>query len=143
MKSSIFRKAAIIISFAAVFSSCSKALLLEDYSTGLNGNTGKLIIKGIISDVDTFTPIVGILVSFQCSQEDFEKITEYTDERGIYTIIANGFTQSITGCITAKDPNDIYSSTSREIMVNWKGEAYDPVTSSFVVNDCNFQLQKK
>lgn len=143
MKSSIFRKITILITFAAVLCSCSKALLFDDNTNGLNGNTGKLIIKGIITDNSDFSTLEGIQVSFQCSQEDFEKTTVYTDNNGIYTIIANGFTQSITGCVTAKDPDERYSSASREINVNWKGEAYDPVTSTFVVNDCNFMIQKK
>lgn len=144
MKQIFFRKIHILLAIiAASICSCSKALLFEDNSNGLNGNTGKLIINGIVTDSDTYSPIEGIQVSFQCSQENFEKITVYTDNDGIYTIVATGFTETITGCVSVRDLDDVYWYASREIKVNWKGEAYDPEKSTFIVNDCNFSLPKQ
>lgn len=143
MTKKLFKRLILLLSIIMPLVSCSKALLFEDSSSGLDGKEGKLIISGIVTDRVTGTTIKGISISFQCDAPDFEKITVETDSEGIFIIKTTGFTSTINACVTARDTQDNYLAITRDLKIDWKGESYDNRTGLFAINDCNFQLQSK
>lgn len=126
-----------------VISASSCMALLDNGQGNLEGKTGKLIVSGIVTDRSTNSILEGICITMDCDTEGFQQISQYTNNEGMFTIIAAGFTESVTGCIRVSDPEGRYQSESREFKVNWNGESYDPKTATFFLNDCNFQLKRE
>lgn len=45
--------------------------------------------------------------------------------------------------LTASDEKDTYSKAEIEISVPWNGTSFNSKNGEFVINDCNFYLQKR
>lgn len=69
--------------------------------------------------------------------------TRYTSNKGTYSIRAKGADMPLLCIITAEDMNGVYESQTQQVMISWKGMSFDEVLNMFVVNDCNFQLNRK
>lgn len=109
----------------------------------------RLVITGTVSDFKTDTPLEGIKISF-CARAQGDKkgkplyeMNVYTDNHGIYTIDTDAYPTPVTCTITATDTQNVYASSMNEVEVTWSGVSFDSFSSTFIVNDCNFKLEKK
>lgn len=69
--------------------------------------------------------------------------TRYSNNKGTYSIHAQGADMPLLCIITAEDANGVYESQSQQVIISWKGMSFDEVSNMFVVNDCNFRLNRK
>ena len=124
------------------------AFSCEDMNLGVNADY-RLVITGTVSDFNTNAPLEGIKVSFSARIQGDTKgkplyeVNVYTDNRGAYTIDMDTYRTSVTCTITASDTEDIYISSANEVEVTWSGVSFDSFSSTFVVNDCDFKLERK
>lgn len=114
-----------------------------------NGEDHRLVITGTVSDFDTDSPLEGIKVSFTANiigdteGKPLYQMNVYTDNHGTYIIDTQAYPNPLTCTITAGDGEDVYQSSVNEVDVTWSGTAFDAFSQIFVVNDCNFKLEKK
>lgn len=131
----------ILLCAAAISLSCS-GLLNED-PAALDGD-GTIMICGTVSSDDK--PLEGIKMVFKAYENGSSPImtmNAYTGSDGIYSIHATGFSGPVTCTVSATDESKTYEdSKAAEINVSWQGSAYDKERNTFVVNDCNFHLNK-
>lgn len=138
-----------ILSLAAVSAAFFSCTSMDMVHSDAAIEEGRIIITGTVSDLTDSTPIEDIRIVFEAHLHDstlpepVDRQTEYTGSDGIYTIHASGFYDALTCTVTAEDENGIYKEASKEINVTWNGTAYDRETGTFVVNDCNFHLEKR
>lgn len=132
----------ILLCAAAISLSCSAGLLSED-AAALDGD-GTIMISGAVSSDDK--PLEGIKMVFEAygnGPKPIMTMNAYTGSDGIYSIHATGFSGPVTCTVSATDESKTYEdSKSAEINVSWQGSAYDKERNTFVVNDCNFHLNK-
>lgn len=108
----------------------------------------RLVITGTVSDFVTDAPLEGIKISMSARIKGDTKgrplyeMNVYTDNHGAYTIDLNSYPNPLTCTITASDKDKVYESSTNEVEVKWSGVAFDSFSSMFVVNDCNFKLEK-
>ena len=137
----MFKKLTYILGilFLATTVSCSK----EDCCM-LVGE-GTVIISGVVSDKDTGAILKDITITYE-SYDLRGKIIQtkksYSSSNGTYVIEANGYTSKITCTLTASVTDGSYSESQIELNVDWNGSMFNAETDTFVVNDCNFHLQK-
>lgn len=109
----------------------------------------RLVITGTVSDFNTDAPLEGIKVSFSARiQGDVKgkplyEMNVYTDNHGTYTIDTDTYPTPVTCTITASDTEGTYISSVNEVEVTWSGVSFDAFSSTFIVNDCDFKLEKK
>lgn len=109
----------------------------------------RLVITGTVSDFHSNAPLEGIKISFSaCIKGDTKgkplyEMNVYTDNHGVYTIDTDAYPTPVTCTITASDTKNAYRSSENEVEVSWTGVSFDTFSSTFVVNDCNFKLEKK
>lgn len=111
----------------------------------LQGN--KIVITGVVANEDGLE-LKGISVSFleypENSEESlpFGSFSTLTDEKGYYTIYADGPAEPMHCYVKVEDPEDVYAGQTAEIFVSWSGPSFDKESDMFVVNDCNFVLKR-
>lgn len=136
----------LLLTASASFLSCSATLMEGDVSDMKDGS--RIVITGTVSDASDNYPIEDIKVVFKAylpetsPSNPVTTLTEYTGSNGIYTIHAEGL-GAISACtLTAEDETGTYATSSTRINVTWSGTAYDKESNTFVVNGCNFHLEK-
>lgn len=144
-----FKKILVLTLLAAISASCSMAFL-GDEEAAMDGDL-TLVITGVVSDVVTNAPVSDINVTFSAFAENslsvlpMTSMTATTDSKGIYTVEIFGFSRPVTCTLTATSTDqtaDEYETMTNKIVVNWRGSSFDNASSTFYVNDCNFQMKK-
>lgn len=140
-----------IILSATALLACDQVFLGDDNTT-LDGEYS-VMMSGLVSEIGGGNnPIAGIRITFSAFEENSISVmpvvtkTVYTDGNGVYSVEAGGFSEAIRCTITASSTaqNSVqYEEQSQEILVTWNGDSFDPETSTFFVNNCNFLLKKK
>lgn len=109
----------------------------------------RLVITGTVSDFHTNAPLEGIKISFiarikgDTKGKPLYEMNVYTDNHGVYTIDTDAYPTPVTCTITASDTKNAYRSSENEVEVSWTGVSFDMFSNTFIVNDCNFKLEKK
>lgn len=123
----------------AAFCSCSNAITLPD-------GEGKVLITGSVSDIDTKTAIEGAAIRFTAYEDSKDRSTVlleqsvYTDSKGSYNIMAEGFSSSIRCRIEVSHKK--YISETHDISITWSGISFDSSKNTFFVNDCDIHLKR-
>lgn len=113
-----------------------------------NENFYTVVVSGTASDKGNGTPLKGIRIRLHAaeivsgSDGEVRTTTIYTDERGYFTLTADGFTRPISCTITAEDSNGIYGFARHDLNISWSGTSFDEYTGYFYVNDCDFYMEK-
>lgn len=146
-----FKKTLALIFVTASAMSCSSLILLDDrVDSQLNDNL-KLTVNGVVSDMTSNLPIQGIKVTLEAFAENTPSLlpdvskTVYTDENGVYTIEASGFSGTITCTLTAESAEDAdvrYETATNKLVVTWEGSSFDYASNTAYVNECNFQMSR-
>lgn len=106
---------------------------------------GTVIISGIVSDQNTGALLKDATITFKSYNlrgKLLKTKTSYSSGNGTYVIEDSGYTSEITCILTASVPDGSYSESQIELNVDWNGSMFNAETDTFVVNDCNFHLQK-
>lgn len=106
---------------------------------------GTVIISGIVSDQNTGALLKDATITYESYDLRGKMIQtkkSYSSSNGTYVIEANGYTSKITCTLTASVTDGSYSESQIELNVDWNGSMFNAETDTFVVNDCNFHLQK-
>ncbi|MBQ7811316.1 MAG: hypothetical protein IJ394_02025 [Bacteroidales bacterium] len=146
MKRDIFNILMMLLTLSAAFS-CD-ALVMNDAVTDSEGDMS-LAITGTVSDLETDAPLEGIKISFTAFPKGnpggvpLQEKNVYSDNHGTYMVEASGFSHEITILITATDTEDVYEGSVNEIDITWSGVSFDSHQEKFIVNDCDFKLEKK
>ena len=131
--------------------SCSSLILLDTPEDNRHEENLKLTINGVVSDVASNAPLPGIKVTLEAFAENSPSLlpdatkTVTTDEKGVYTIEASGFSGTISCTLTAESPEDAetrYETATNKVVVTWTGSSFDPETNTAYVNECNFQMSR-
>ena len=69
--------------------------------------------------------------------------TVYSNSKGTFSLEAEGADINLLCILIAEDPDGIYESQNQQIFVSWKGVSFDEMTGTYIVNDCNFVLNRK
>ena len=69
--------------------------------------------------------------------------TVYSNSKGEFSILKEGADADLYCIVTAEDPNGVFESQTRQILVSWEGVSFDRLSNTYVVNDCNFVLNRK
>ena len=69
--------------------------------------------------------------------------TVYSNSKGEFSILTEGADTDLFCIVTAEDPNGVYESQTRQILVSWEGVSFDRLSNTYVVNDCSFVLNRK
>ena len=69
--------------------------------------------------------------------------TVYSNSKGEFSILAEGADTDLFCILTAEDPSGLYESQTRQILVSWEGVSFDRLSNRYVVNDCNFALNRR
>ena len=146
-----FKKISALILTAAVAMSCSSVLLLDPKDKAQVVEDLKLTVNGVVSDVTSNAPIEGMKITLQAYAENSPSLlpdatkTVFTDDKGVYTIEATGFSGAVTCIVTAQSPEEAdvkYETTSNKIVVNWSGSSFDAESNTAYINECNFQMSR-
>lgn len=153
MKKHLLLNIAALLSVMTAVLSCSMESF--DASNGDHASApvpmlNKLVINGTAMDKDTGAPLQEIQITMTATEifdsQEGRIVTKstYTNNKGQYMIAADGFSRPITCMVKAEDPNGTYKpATPQEVVVSWKGSAYDESASTFFVNGCDFYMEKK
>lgn len=145
MKKAI-RNIFMILLAAAAAISCDKALL-ADNGYELDGDY-RIVVSGSVSALEGNAPLEEIKVTFNAYPVEvlyplpIFSTTVYTDNKGLYSFDAKGFSSPITCSITAESQEGSYSSSTQEIKISWTGPSFDMEHKTFFVNNCDFKLSK-
>lgn len=132
----------------AALSSCSKAFDVE-MDMGEVNNERSIYITGAVTDSDTGELLENIQIEFNAYlQADLDSpavISDavFTNSNGIFTIYCEGSESKLTCTLVAEDPEGLYKSQTKQILVSWSGTSFDKDNNTFVVNDCSFNLKKE
>ena len=146
-----FKKISALILLAASALSCTSLILLDTPEENRHEDNLKLTVNGVVSDVETNQPISGIKITLEAFAENTPTLlpdaakTVHTDENGVYTIEASGFSGTITCTLTAESPEDAavkYETITNKVVVTWDGSSFDETSNTAYVNDCNFQMSR-
>lgn len=135
----------IILIAAAAVISCDKALV-ADNGYELGGDY-RIVVTGSVSAMDN-TPLEEIKVTLNAYPPDvlyplpLVTKTVYTDNKGLYSVDAFGFSGSIICNVKAESQDGSYNSETQELKITWSGPSFDEKNNTFFVNDCNFKLVK-
>ena len=107
-----------------------------------------ILVTGSVSDMDG-KALEDITITLKAYPQDdagaspVTSETTYSSNKGTYSIRAKGSDMQLICLITAEDMNGVYESLTQQVIISWKGMAFDEYSNMFIVNDCNFQLNKK
>ena len=147
----VFKKISTLILTTVLALSCSNLILLDNHDDVQPKDNLKLTVNGVVSDVETNQPISGIKITLEAFAENTPTLlpdaakTVHTDENGVYTIEASGFSGTITCTLTAESPEDAavkYETITNKVLVTWDGSSFDETSNTAYVNDCNFQMSR-
>lgn len=130
---------------AAIAASCSVGMDLEVGKPGLDRQRS-ILISGQVMDASG-NVLEDITIDFNAySQNDaggstVSSETVHTDSKGRFSITAEGAQEALLCTVTAQDKDGRYESQTKQIIVTWDGTSFQD--NLFVVNDCNFHLNKK
>lgn len=130
---------------AAIASSCSVGMDMEVGKPGLDRQRS-ILISGQVMDASG-NVLEDITIDFNAySQNDaggstVSSETVHTDSKGRFSITAEGAQEALLCTVTAQDKDGRYESQTKQIIVTWDGTSFQD--NLFVVNDCNFHLNKK
>lgn len=136
-----------LLTLSAAFS-CDSFISMDEAGTPIHDGLN-LMINGTVSDSDTSLPIEGVKVTFcayptnSIENKPLTELNVYTDNNGVYSIEASGFSEELTCIITASDPEGNYESAEQEVGIPWSGTAFDANNDYFIVNECDFKLTRK
>ena len=138
---------AALLSVATAVLSCSVEAMPED-SEGAYYMDRTILVTGSVSDmngnaVEDITITLKAYPQNDVSAPPVASETTYTSNKGTYSIHAKGSQMQLLCTITAEDMNGMYESQTQQVIVSWKGMAFDETSNMFIVNNCNFQLNKK
>lgn len=144
----VLRYFAILLLVPTAVLSCSKAAEAESMESdaALEGN--KVLISGIVAD-EHGNPLEGISIhlleylDITDLASPVNSIKSTTDKDGYYSIYAEGDLSPMLCYVKAEDPNGIYMTQVKTVLVKWSGPTFDKDANMFVVNDCNFILLKR
>ncbi|MBO5420239.1 MAG: hypothetical protein J6A22_09190 [Bacteroidales bacterium] len=109
--------------------------MLED-GDALKGRKGSLYISGTVSYIEDMSPIKGVEIyvndSLMCT----------SNVQGAFQMFLKNMENEVELRLTAIDNNGIYSSVDKIVLISWSETSYDSQRNAFVVNDCDFQLEK-
>lgn len=142
----------ILLLFTTAVLSCSEMMPMEpSLNDDMNEKPASftLIISGTASDKNEAFPLEEIKITLHAAEiadgqeaELFTKTT-YTDNRGKFTLSAEGFTKPVSCIITAEDPNGEYTSWTHEIpLISWDSSYNMTPDGTCFINDCDFFLEK-
>ena len=140
MKRYLFYILIMLLALPAAFS-CSSLMPEKE-------GDNRLVITGTVSDFDTDKPIKGIKVSLTAriqgdsNGKPLHEINVYTNNHGAYTIDLTCTPVPLTCSIEAADRDKVYKNSVNNVEVTWTGTAFDSFSNMFIVNDCNFKLEK-
>ena len=69
--------------------------------------------------------------------------TVYSNSKGEFLILAGGEDADLFCLVTAEDPDGVYESQTCQILVSWEGVSFDRSSNTYIINDCNFVLNRK
>lgn len=149
MKKQLLSNIAALLSVLTAVSSCSTGdIHINDDLSDQSSNT--LVITGTVSDLSTGKPLEDIYITLTATElydsQDGRIVTKstYTNNKGQYAVAADGFIRPVTCTLNATDKKGVYKDAApQEVMVSWKGTAYDSANSIFNANGCDFYLEKK
>lgn len=128
--------------------SCSVPDMINDPSMDIGGTGNTLVITGTVSDISDDTPLEDIKLTLHATEmtgtanATSGKATSYTDNKGMFSLRASGFTGEISCIVTAEDLKGTYKSGRNEIpLVRWD-MGYNMKDGVFYINDCDFHLEK-
>jgi hypothetical protein len=133
-----------LLSVATAVLSCS--VEMHEAETPYQDRT--VLVTGSVSDMGG-TALEDITITFKAyPQNDAASSpviseTTYTSNKGTYSLHTRGSAMPLMCIITAEDKNGAYDSQTKQVFISWKGIAFDEAANMFVVNDCNFQLNRK
>jgi hypothetical protein len=110
--------------------------------------TYTVVVSGTASEKSTSQPLEGIKITLHAAEPvvnnsgEVRTMTVYTDNKGRFTLTAEGFTREISCTITSDDMKGIYEYGRQDMKIFWKGPSYDSKTGTFYVNDCDFYMEK-
>lgn len=142
----LFVNTIMLLSVTMAALSCSKGPVNE-INPEFDG-TYTVVVSGTASEKSTSTPLEGIKITLHAAEPivnnsgEIRTMTVYTDNRGRFTLTAEGFTREISCTITSDDMKGIYEYGRQDMKIYWKGSSYDARTGTFYVNDCDFYLEK-
>jgi hypothetical protein len=139
---------AILLLVSTAVLSCSMEFDSDvmESDSALKGN--KILLSGIVADEDG-NPLEGIsiqMLEYLANDETYSAISSAassTDSDGFYTIYADGHTESMQCYVRAEDLEKKYESQTKMVLITWSGPSFDSESGIFVINDCNFIMQKK
>ena len=134
MKSIMFKRLSYLV-FCLTIMSCSKAFMLED-GDAAKGSKGNLFISGTVSSIEDKTPIKGVEISLN------DSLVCCSNAEGIFQMYLKNMENTVEFRLTANDKEGKYSSVEKVILITWSETSYDAQRMAFVVNDCDFQLEK-
>ena len=138
---------AALLSLMTAVLSCSVEAMLQD-SEGAKYVDRSILLTGSVSDMsgnalEDITITLKAFTKDDASAAPVTSETTYTSNKGTYSIHAKGSQMQLLCTITAEDMNGMYESQTQQVIVSWKGMAFDETSNMFIVNDCNFQLNRK
>lgn len=107
-----------------------------------------ILVTGSVSDMDgkALEDVTITLKAYPQNDAGASPVTSettYTSNKGTYSIHAKGSDMQLMCVITAEDMSGVYESLTQQVIISWKGMAFDEYTNMFIVNDCNFKLNKR
>ena len=139
---------AALLSVATAVLSCSVGVY--DTMPDIEGvGEGKRIsITGSVYSLDGM-PLEDMSITFKSYlQDDMDSApmimeTVYSNSKGEFSILTEGADADLFCIVTAEDPDGVYASQTRQILVSWEGVSFDRLSNTYVVNDCSFVLNRK
>lgn len=133
-----------LLSAATAVLSCSMAM----YDGELPYMERTMLVTGSVSDMSG-NALEDITITLKAYPQDdaaaslVTSETTYTSNKGTYSIHTKGAETPLLCIITAEDMSGVYESQTQQVIISWKGMSFDEVSNMFVVNDCNFKLDRK
>lgn len=139
---------AALLSVATAVLSCSVGLY--DAMDELEGVMPEknILITGSVCNQDGQS-LEDIAITFKSYPQDdvnaapISNETVYSNSKGTFSLEAEGADIDLLCILIAEDPDGIYESQNQQIFVSWKGVSFDEMTGTYIVNDCNFVLNRK
>lgn len=143
----IFSIAALLSVATAVLSCSVGAYDMMPDMEGV-GEGKRIAITGSVYSLDGM-PLEDMSITFKSYlQDDMDSApmimeTVYSNSKGEFSILTKGADTDLFCIVTAEDPNGVYESQTRQILVSWEGVSFDRLSNTYVVNDCSFVLNRK
>ena len=137
-----------LLSLATAVLSCSAEAIPQDPDASNPYIERTLLVTGSVSDtngnaLEDITITLKAYPQKDATAAPITSETTYTSNKGTYSIRTKGSDMELMCMITAEDMGGTYESQTQQVMISWKGMAFDETSNMFVVNDCNFQLSRK